>query len=133
LLVGGNFPPNPPKFLEAKVEKKKIVALATKVSEEEAEKIKQIAEAKGITVSDLIRRSVLKLPIPERMSPEKLRKKNEAIRQLTYEVNKLGVNLNQIAKHCNKYREVDALVLEKIIEIETKLTELLEIAYRSLT
>ncbi len=133
MLVGGNFPPNPPKFLEAKVEKKKIVALATKVSEEEAEKIKQIAEAKGITVSDLIRRSVLKLPIPERMSPEKLRKKNEAIRQLTYEVNKLGVNLNQIAKHCNKYREVDALVLEKIIEIETKLTELLEIAYRSLT
>lgn len=129
----GGYPQAPLKLLEVKVEKKKIVTLATKVSEEEAGKIKQIAEAKGITVSDLIRRSVLDLPIPERMSPERLRRKNEAIRQLTYEINKLGVNLNQIAKHCNKHREVDALVLEEIIAVERKLTELLETAYRSLT
>jgi DNA-binding LacI/PurR family transcriptional regulator len=115
------------------VEDKRKTTLATKVSEEEAEKIKQIAEAKGITVSDLIRRSVLNLSIPERISPEKLKKKNKAIRQLAYEVNKLGINLNQIAKYCNKHREVDALVLEEIIAIERKLTELLETAYRSLT
>ena len=116
-----------------KIEKKKVITLAAKVTREEAKRIKQIADAKGITVSDLIRRSVLNLPVPERISPEKLIKKNEVIRQLTYEVNKLGVNLNQIAKYCHKHREIDALVLEKIIATEKKLTELLETAYRSLT
>jgi len=109
------------------------VKITVRFSPEEAEQVKQIAEAKGITVSDLVRRSVLKIPIPERISPEKLVRRNEAIRQLAYEVNKVGVNLNQIAKYCHMHREVDAFVLEKIVSIEAKLKELLETAYRSLT
>jgi transcriptional regulator with XRE-family HTH domain len=115
------------------VEEKRTVTIATKLTEKEAERVKQIAQAKGLTASELLRRSVLNLPIPERISPERLKKRNEAVRRLAYEANKLGTNLNQIAKYCNKHREVDALVLEKIIAIERKLTELLETAYRSLT
>ena len=115
------------------MEEKRTVTIATKLTEKEAERVKQIAQAKGLTASELLRRSVLNLPIPERISPERLKKKNEVIRRLVYEINKLGINLNQVARHCNRYREVDALVLEEIIAIERKLTELLETAYRSLT
>ena len=113
--------------------KKRTCTLATKVSPEEAEKIKQIAEAKGLTISELIRRSVLGLPIPERMSPEKLVKKNEVFRKYLGEVNKIGVNINQVARYCNQYREVDALVLECLVSIERRLTELLDKLYSELT
>jgi len=100
---------------------------------EEAERIKQIAEAKGLTVSELIRRSVLGLPIPERMSPKRLAKRNEIFRKYLTEVNRIGVNINQIARYCNKYREVDALVLERLVEIERELGELLEELYFEMT
>jgi len=100
---------------------------------EEAERIKQIAEAKGLTVSELIRRSVLGLPIPERMSPKRLAKRNEIFRKYLTEVNRIGVNINQIARYCNKYREVDTLVLERLVEIERELGELLEELYFEMT
>ena len=43
------------------------------------------------------------------------------------------MNLNQIARYCNQYREVDAKVLEKVIEMERELKELLERIYEELT
>ena len=100
---------------------------------EEAEKIEQIAMAKGLTISELIRRSVLKLPIPERMSPERLARKNEVFRAYLSELNKIGSNINQVARYCNKYREIDSFVLERLIEIERQLGELLERLYSELT
>ena len=130
------MPPAPPKkkligdignFME-----KREVRKTVRFSREEVERLEQIANAKGITLSDLIRRSVLKIPIPERMSPEKLAKKNEALREVAYELNKIGINVNQIARYCNKNREVDALVLEKLIQIERKLEEIFITAYESL-
>lgn len=114
-------------------EKKRRITLATKLTEEEAERVRKVAEAKGLTVSELIRLKLLDLPIPNRISPERLAKKNEDFRKLLYEVNKIGVNINQIARYCNKYREVDVYVLEKLLEIERNLKKLLETAYRGLT
>ena len=59
-------------------------------------------------------------------------KKNEVFRRYLSELNKIGNNLNQVARHCNQYREVDVLVLEKIVEIERKLTELISKLYQEL-
>lgn len=100
---------------------------------EEVKKLETIAEAKGITLSDLIRRSVLNYKIPERISPERLARKSEIFRKYLSEINRIGVNLNQIARHCNRYREVDALVLEELLKIEKTLTELLNRLYEELT
>jgi hypothetical protein len=108
------------------------VVISAKVTPEEREKIKAIADAKGLTVSELVRRKLLDIEIPERISPERLAKKNEVFRRYLSELNKIGNNLNQVARHCNQYREVDVLVLEKIVEIERKLTELISKLYQEL-
>jgi len=109
--------------------REKTVRKTVRFSPEEAEKLELIAKAKGITVSELIRNSVLGIPIPERISPERLIKRNRLFGSLLYEINKIGVNLNQITKHCNQYREVDILVLEKVVETERVLKELVEKIY----
>ena len=112
---------------------KRVIAVATKLTEEEAEKVRELARAKGITTSELLRRAVLNLPIPEKASPERLAKRNEVFRRYLYEINRIGTNLNQVAKRCNQYREVDVLVLERIIEIERTLKELVEKIYEELS
>ncbi len=137
----GATPPNPLNF-EAemsekregeKKEKKLTVRKTIRFSPEEVERLTLIAQAKGITLSDLIRRSVLGLEIPERISPERLARKNEIFRKYLAEINKIGSNLNQIARYCNQYREVDILVLERLVEIERELKELLNRLYKELS
>ena len=136
-LVGGT-PPKPPRnFKEAMTEaKKKPVRTFRKTirfTEDEAKRLEAIARAKGIPVAELIRKKVLDLPVPDRISPKKLAKRLEEFRKLLYEVNKIGVNLNQIARHCNKYREVDCEVLVQLIEIKRELKALVQTAYEELT
>jgi len=117
-------------------EKKKSIRTFRKTvrfTEDEVKHLEIIAEAKGIPVSELIRKKVLDLPIPDRISPEKLAKRLEEFRKLLYEVNKIGVNLNQIARYCNKYREVDCEVLAQLIEIKRELKALVQTAYEELT
>jgi len=115
------------------VKEKRVIAVATKLTEEEAGRVKRLARAKGMTTSELLRRAVLNLDIPERISPERLAKRNEVFRRYLYEINRIGTNLNQVAKRCNQYREVDVLVLERIIEIERVLKELVEKIYEELS
>lgn len=102
-------------------------------SPEEAERLERIAQAKGITLSDFIRRSVLGYKIPERMSPERLARRSKIFRKYLGEVNKIGANINQIARYCNQYREVDVLVLERLLSVERELKELLTRLYEELT
>jgi phosphate uptake regulator len=111
---------------------RRSVKITVRFTPEEAEEINQAAEAKGLTVSELIRRSVLGLPVPKRMSSKRLAKKNEVFREYLSELNRIGVNINQIARYCNRYREVDVLVLESLINIERKLSEMLNKLYAEL-
>ncbi|WP_082387748.1 plasmid mobilization relaxosome protein MobC [Achromobacter xylosoxidans] len=46
--------------------------------------------------------------------------------KLTKEINKIGVNLNQIAYRCNSNEEIDELTLNELISINEKLNELLK-------
>lgn len=112
---------------EKKVKRKIVVA--TKLTEEEAKRVRELAKSKGITVSDFVRSKLLDLPIPERISPERLARKSEEFRKFLYEINKIGVNINQIARYCNQYREIDCEVLARLIEIREDLRDLLDKFY----
>lgn len=97
--------------------------LSLRLTEKEKEEIREKAEQLGLSVSDYVR-SVL-------ISSKSIRRKSrvdcEAIKQLVYEINKIGVNLNQIAKEVNSIRDIDIQVLESLRNIEYALVELLEV------
>jgi len=118
---------------EAKKKPARTFRKTIRFTEDEVKRLEAIAKAKGIPVSELIRKKVLDLPIPDRISPEKLAKRLKEFRKLLYEVNKIGVNLNQIARYCNKYREIDCEVLAQLIEIKRELKTLVRTAYEELT
>ena len=99
---------------------------------EEAERLEVIAKSKGITVSELIRRSTLGIPIPEHASIERLAKGNKTLHSYLSEVNKIGSNVNQIARYCNQNRKVDLEVLVKLNGIEKALVNLLALLDRGL-
>ena len=45
-------------------------------------------------------------------------------KNLLKEINKIGINLNQISKYCNSYKNVDTLVLEELKKINKQLNKL---------
>ena len=70
-------------------------------------------------VSDFIRQVVL-------TGKFKTTKQAQNYERLLYEINKIGNNINQIAKHCNIEKQVDIKVLEQLAKIEEELSILLE-------
>ena len=70
-------------------------------------------------VSDFIRQVVL-------TGKFKTTQAQQNYERLLYEVNKIGNNINQIAKHCNINKSVDIKVLEQLAKIEEELSILLE-------
>lgn len=105
--------------------KKRTVILATKVEPSEAEQIKENAKKRGITTSEFLRRTALSIELP------KTKKQECDLKQLIYEVNKIGINLNQIARYVNTNKELDISVLEHLKRIEEELYLLLETVKQS--
>jgi len=94
------------------------VKLTARVSEEEAQKIKENAIKAGITVSEFLRRSALNIKIKQKQCDE--------LKYLTYEINRIGNNLNQISRKINTSREIDIEALERLKNIEYALYLLLD-------
>ncbi len=46
--------------------------------------------------------------------------------QLTYEINKIGVNLNQITRHLNERNPIHVLLLNDVAKIKSDLTSILK-------
>ena len=88
-----------------------------RLTQEEYEKLKEKANTLGITTSAYIRKKILG-------NREKVLTKCD--KDLLYEINRIGNNLNQIAKHCNINKSVDKLVLQELVTIEQQLQKLLE-------
>jgi len=87
----------------------------------ELDKIEQLAEENNAkNLSDFIRQVVLtgKFKVP---------KVSQNFENLLYEINKIGNNINQIAKQCNINKEVDIQVLQELAKIEEELSILLEL------
>jgi flagellar biosynthesis component FlhA len=67
------------------------------VSEKEHEKLEKLANEEGLTINDFIRVKLLKF----KPSKRKAKSVCEEKKKLLYEIHKIGVNLNQIAKLVN--------------------------------
>ena len=101
---------------------KKRHRITIRLTDEELQKIREKAKENSTSISDLFRQSVL--------GKSAMRRKQkidcEAVKMLVYEINKIGVNLNQIAKKINTSRDIDIQVLEHLRNIEYALSELLQ-------
>lgn len=86
-------------------------------SDDEYELLKQKADDFDITLSNYIRKKAL---------GNRERITNKCTKELLYHINRIGNNLNQIAKQCNINQSVDKLVLKELVEIERQLNKLLE-------
>lgn len=76
----------------------------------EKAELKHLAEEKGLTMSDYIRRVAARPPDITR------KEYNEEISKVIYEIHKIGVNINQIAKKYNEneYKEPSEYLLSQL-------------------
>lgn len=85
--------------------------ISSKISDEEYQLISDIAKEQNISISLLIKQAIFNAKIQDKsIEKEKL-----------YHYNKIGNNLNQIARKCNLKNAVDKLVLEELISIKEEL------------
>ena len=91
----------------------KDIRKTLRFSQKEYEKINQELQNANVTFSDFARSAILKkkiiLPIEK---------------DLLYELNKIGNNLNQIARAINSNEKIE--VLKMLVNIENKLSELMK-------
>ena len=86
--------------------------LNIRVSKEEKEQIKKIAKSLGVSVSTNTRKSLLK---------EHITSKTDI--QTIFEIKKIGVNLNQLAKHINTL-PIDEEIERSLVFIKEYIDEL---------
>lgn len=72
----------------------------------------------GLAQSDFIREAILYSTVKQRRC--------EGIEDLIYEINKIGVNINQISKHLNDSKLLDEAVMEELHLINNHLAELIK-------
>ena len=114
-LLQGGHPPNTPLFKRTDMERTKRVTI--RFTPDEYNSLKEKATQFDMTLSDYIRTKLLTKR--EKIRPSKCNK------ELLYHINRIGNNLNQIAKHCNISKSIDKLVLKELINIEQQLNKLL--------
>ena len=112
-LLQGGRPPNTPLKKDKRMAKDKRVTI--RFTDDEYNQLKAKADELDISLSTYIRKKTL--GNRERIS-------TKCDKKLLYEINRIGNNLNQIAKHCNINKSVDKLVLKSLVEIEKKLNDL---------
>ncbi len=114
--VGGIPPYNPPK------KEKRTKKVVVRVTEEEHRQLKELSEQTGLTIADIFRRS-FKISLSKRKPRGKKREITIPDRYL-YELNKIGVNLNQIARRVNIYRLIDEQALIELQRIANAMEDL---------
>lgn len=97
-----------------------------KVSDDEHVQWRQLAEAHGVSVADLIRRSVGGFRLTRRMPPVRRKPPKRVDPELIRELSRIGNNLNQVGRWANMYKgEADAeQVLAGLTIIERELAEI---------
>jgi len=102
----------------------KYKQIKVNVTKEVYSKLVQIAKEHNITLAELFRLSVHtkieNAPLPKKEKSKIIYKKTDP--NLLYEVNKIGINLNQIAKHLNCGK--DDLKLQTLYRIYEKVMSL---------
>ncbi len=88
--------------------KNKTISL--RLTEEEYNKLKNTADELGYSVSELVRKKVLD-------NREKLAPKQD-LKLIAYELNRIGANLNQVAKYVNTHKAIDRVVASNLLKIK---------------
>lgn len=86
-----------------------------RVSIEEKEKIANISKSLGVSISTYLRKSLLR---------EHINSKTDV--QTVFELKKIGVNINQLAKHINSL-PLDEEIINSLSSIENFIAELKQI------
>jgi len=94
----------------------KMRTISAKINDDFFKFVSELAKEKNITISELIKHSILNAKIES--------KKDKKI--LAYELNRIGNNLNQIAKKCNTKKAIDMATLLELQIIEEQLQEIIE-------
>lgn len=105
-------------------EKRNAQLPAVRVTEAELVHLQSLAAAAGLTQSDFIRQRALS----GRVTPSRRRNASSAQTSFIAELNRIGVNLNQIARQLNRGRTHDPHHLDHVLHA---LTQALEKATRS--
>lgn len=92
--------------------------LIVRMTDREKRQLAEVAHHKGVTMSKFVRDSVINPPSVSRSEYNELRK------MISYEIRKLGVNVNQIAKKYNEYAYV-----EPSIDLLDKLNQIISLMY----
>lgn len=106
-----------------KEEEKKTELIKFRTTKNEKTFIEELAKLNGYenNLSDFVRKSVINpMLIPQKTNFKKSK-------EMVYEINKIGVNLHMITKHCNKFQSVDLEVLQAVMLIQEQLNEVLEV------
>jgi len=93
----------------------KEIRKTIRFSIEEISTIENLCNESGVTFSEYCRSAILGTPLKSRFDI-----------LMISQIQKIGNNLNQIAKNLNGGGKVDELVLRKLIEIETRFAEVLK-------
>lgn len=94
----------------------KMRTISAKISDDFYEYVSELAKQKNITISELIKQSILHSKIEDK----------KAQQRIAYELNRIGNNINQIARLCNMRGGVDIATLQQLQIIEGQLQELIE-------
>lgn len=78
--------------------------LSIRVTDEEKQLIHAYAKRDGLTVSDYIKSIAL-----QKVIIEKRVEYNKDLRDLNFEISKIGTNINQLAKHVNKAEKLKTI------------------------
>lgn len=112
-------------------EKTRSQGVLVRMTTEEYQKVKELSETLGVSIAEIFRSKVFRGEFPK-LKRERLEKICNHLPALIKEVNRIGVNINQIARYCNRGRVVDYQVLRQLEEINEELSSLLLLVVKSL-
>jgi hypothetical protein len=95
--------------------KRKSIYKAIRFTQNEWHKIEQNLKKENLTFSEFARASILN---------KKIKKTPKAKKELLFELNKIGNNLNQITRLVNEKKAIDLQTLKAIFEIKEQLGKL---------
>jgi uncharacterized protein (DUF1778 family) len=115
------------KMKKDKKKEKRETEIKIRLTAEEKEKLRELAKEEGLTISKYVRNQALKKQVKKQTGLE---------REMLYELHKIGVNLNQMARTLNilraKEKIGDKVFLEVKTRIEKSLAQLEEILKKCL-
>ena len=103
---------------------KKYKQVKVNLDEEVHQKLKEFCDARNITMAEYFRNQI-NTKIDDARDPSQKRVHKVTDPKLLYHLNKIGNNLNQIAKHLNEGNSLELQTLAELTNIEQSLKEFL--------